>query len=98
MPLPPMHYVKQYSDDYIKRGLAPPPPVPLQANDSYSMFGNQFTAEDSIIASLDSQGIQRLYSTKDVDRKKELRKVNLNLESKSFNTCIQILPKIYHCN
>lgn len=79
MPLPPMQYVKQYSDDYIKRGLAPPPPPPLQANDSYSMFGNQFTAEDSIIASLESQGIRRLYSAKDVDRKKELRKLNQSI-------------------
>ena len=75
MPLPPMHYVKQYSDDCIKRGLQPPPPPALQPNESYSMFGHQFTAEDSIIASLESQGIRRLYSAKDVDRKKELRKV-----------------------
>jgi mediator of RNA polymerase II transcription subunit 7 len=81
-----MQYVKQYSDDYIKRGLAPPPPPPLQANDSYSMFGNQFTAEDSIIASLESQGIRRLYSAKDVDRKKELRKVNANLGLKNLKT------------
>merc|ERR1711981_80072 len=79
MPLPPMHYVKQYSEDYIKRGLAPPPPQPLQPNESYSMFGHEFTAEDSIIASLESQGIRRLYSTKDVDRKKELRKLNQSI-------------------
>ena len=75
MPLPPMHYVRQYSEDCLKRKLDPPPPAPLQANESYSMFGHQFTAEDSIIASLESQGIRRLYSAKDVDRKKELRKV-----------------------
>ena len=75
MPLPPMQYVKQYSEDCVKRGLQPPPPPPLQPNESYSMFGHQFTAEDSIIASLESQGIRRLYSAKDVDRKKELRKV-----------------------
>ena len=79
MPLPPMHYVKQYSEDYIKRGVAPPPPQPLQPNESYSMFGHQFTAEDSIIASLESQGIRRLYSAKDVDRKKELRKLNQSI-------------------
>jgi len=76
MPLPPMQYVKQYSEDCVKRGLQPPPPPPLQPNESYSMFGHQFTAEDSIIASLESQGIRRLYSAKDVDRKKELRKLN----------------------
>merc|ERR1712203_593679 len=79
MPLPPMQYVKQYSDDHVKRGLAPLPPTPLQPNESYSMFGHQFTAEDSIIASLESQGIRRLYSAKDVDRKKELRKLNQSI-------------------
>ena len=79
MPLPPMHYVKQYSDDHVKRGLSPLPPTPLQPNESYSMFGHQFTAEDSIIASLESQGIRRLYSAKDVDRKKELRKLNQSI-------------------
>lgn len=79
MPLPPMQYVKQYSDDYVKRGLVPPPPQPLQPNESYSMFGHQFTSEDSIIASLESQGIRRLYSAKDVDRKKELRKLNQSI-------------------
>ena len=41
------------------------------------MFGNVFTAEDCIVASLESQGIRRLISSaKDVDRKRELRKLN----------------------
>merc|ERR1711883_50049 len=66
-------------DDYMKRNLAPPPPRPLSPHESYSMFGHEFTAEDSIIASLESQGIRRLYSTKDVDRKKELRKLNQSI-------------------
>ena len=75
MPLPPMQYVKHYSEENAKRGNLPHPPAPLPPNESYSMFGHQFTAEDCIIASLESQGIRRLYSAKDVDRKKELRKV-----------------------
>ena len=79
MPLPPMQYVKQYGEDYIKRGLAPPPPPPLSANENYSMFGHQFTAEDCIISSLESQGIRRLYSAKNVDRKKELGKLNQSI-------------------
>jgi len=79
MPLPPMNYVKNYSDECMERDLAPPPPKPLKPNESYSMFGHEFTAEDSIIASLESQGIRRLYSTKDVDRKKELRKLNQSI-------------------
>jgi len=74
MPLPPMQYVKLYTDENVRRGTAPPPPAPLQ--DSYSMFGNVFTSEDCIIASLESQGIKRLYSAKDVDRKRELKKLN----------------------
>ena len=52
--------------------LAPPPPI----SDSYTMFGNVFTAEECIVASLESQGIRRLFSGKDDDRKKELKKLN----------------------
>merc|ERR1711997_2079 len=74
MPAPPMQYVKNYTDENVRRGTAPPPPQPL--SDSYTMFGNVFTAEDCIVASLESQGIRRLYSAKDVDRKRELRKLN----------------------
>ena len=74
MPAPPMQYVKNYTDENVRRGTAPPPPLPL--SDSYTMFGNVFTAEDCIVASLESQGIRRLYSAKDVDRKRELRKLN----------------------
>lgn len=74
MPNPPMQYVKHYTDENLRRGTAPPPPPPL--SDSYSMFGNVFTAEDCIVASLESQGIRRLYSAKDVDRKRELKKLN----------------------
>lgn len=74
MPIPPMQYVKLYTDENVRRGTAPQPPPPL--NDSYSMFGNVFTTEDCIVNSLESQGVRRLYSTKDVDRKRELKKLN----------------------
>ena len=40
------------------------------------MFGNVFTTEDCIVNSLESQGVKRLYSAKDVDRKRELKKLN----------------------
>jgi mediator of RNA polymerase II transcription subunit 7 len=40
------------------------------------MFGQPFSSEDCIVASLESQGIRRLYSAKEVDRKRELRKLN----------------------
>merc|ERR1711934_1270113 len=57
-------------------GITPPPPPPIN-KDNYSMFGQPFSADDTIIQSLESQGIRRLYpATKDVDRKKELHKLN----------------------
>lgn len=73
-PPPPMQYIKMYSDENVRRGVVPGPPPPIL--DSYTMFGHVFTAEDCIVASLESQGIRRLYSAKDVDRKRELRKLN----------------------
>merc|ERR1719361_2369351 len=40
------------------------------------MFGMTVNNDDAIIQSLESQGFKRLYSAKDIDRKKELRKLN----------------------
>merc|ERR1719361_1711259 len=40
------------------------------------MFGVTVNNDDAIIQSLESQGFKRLYSAKDIDRKKELRKLN----------------------
>merc|ERR1719219_870438 len=75
MPLPPEQYIKMYSDEHVAMGITPPPPPPIK--DNYSMFGQPFSADDTIIQSLESQGIRRLYpATKDVDRKKELHKLN----------------------
>jgi len=74
MPIPPMHYVKLYTDDNVKKGTVPKPPPPIQ--DTYSMFGMTVNNDDAIIQSLESQGFKRLYSSKDIDRKKELRKLN----------------------
>ena len=53
MPIPPMHYVKLYTDDNVKKGTAPKPPPPIQ--DSYSMFGMTVNNDDAIIQSLESQ-------------------------------------------
>merc|ERR1712059_40002 len=74
MPVPPMNFVKLYTDEAVKKGTAPKPPPPIQ--DTYSMFGVTVNNDDAIIQSLESQGIKRLYSAKDIDRKKELRKLN----------------------
>jgi mediator of RNA polymerase II transcription subunit 7 len=74
MPLPPMQFIMEYTDEAVRRGTAPLPPPPI--SDSYTMFGQPFSSEDCIVASLESQGIRRLYSAKEVDRKRELRKLN----------------------
>ncbi|KAJ8984596.1 hypothetical protein NQ317_006058 [Molorchus minor] len=76
LPLPPMQYVNQYTDDQIRRGRAPKPPPPIQ--DTYHMFGNAFNTEESIIRPLESQGIKRLYPLH-FDRRRELKKLNQSL-------------------
>lgn len=55
LPLPPVQYINNYTDELIRRGRAPKPPLPI--HDSYSMFGNQFNADDTIIRPLESQVI-----------------------------------------
>ncbi|XP_005112154.1 mediator of RNA polymerase II transcription subunit 7 isoform X1 [Aplysia californica] len=72
-PMPPMQYVNNYSDDNIKRGKAPQPPTPIQ--DSYSMFGAQYSADDAIIRPLEASGCRRLYPH-NYDHKRELKKLN----------------------
>lgn len=53
LPLPPMQYISHYTDENIRRGRTPrPPPV---IHDTYSMFGNTFNADDTIIRPLESQ-------------------------------------------
>jgi len=90
MPIPPMHYVKLFTDEAVKRGTAPKPPAPMQ--ETYSMFGVTINNDDAIIQSLESQGIKRLYSAKDIDRKKELRKLNHSILV-NFLDLIDILIK-----
>lgn len=55
LPLPPMQYINLYTDENIRRNRAPKPPLPC--HDTYSMFGNNFNADDSIIRPLDIQVI-----------------------------------------
>jgi len=90
MPVPPLQYVKLYTDENVKNNRAPKPPPPIQ--DTYSMFGVTINNDDAIIQSLESQGIKRLYSTKDIDRKKELRKLNHSILV-NFLDLIDILIK-----
>ncbi len=76
LPLPPSHYVDLYTDKAVATSSCPRPPPPL--SDTYSMFGAPLSAAEdaTVVQSLESQGIKRLYSAKDVDRKRELHKLN----------------------
>ncbi|KAG2455716.1 MED7 polymerase, partial [Polypterus senegalus] len=71
-----MQYIKEYTDENIRKGLAPKPPPPVK--DSYMMFGNQFQCDDLIIRPLESQGIERLHPMQ-FDHKKELKKLNMSI-------------------
>ncbi|XP_043925273.1 mediator of RNA polymerase II transcription subunit 7 [Protopterus annectens] len=76
LPLPPMQYVKEYTDENVRKGQAPKPPPPVK--DCYTMFGNQFQCDDLIIRPLESQGIERLHPLQ-FDHKKELKKLNMSI-------------------
>lgn len=90
LPLPPMQYINQYTDELIKRGRAPRPPPPI--HDQYSMFGNSFNTEEAIIRPLESQGIKRLYPLH-FDRRRELKKLNLSL----LANFLDLLDLLVHC-
>lgn len=76
LPPPPMQYIKEYTDENIRKGLVPKPPPPIR--DTYMMFGNQFQCDDLIIRPLESQGIERLHPMQ-FDHKRELKKLNMSI-------------------
>lgn len=76
LPLPPVQYINLYTDENVRRGRAPRPPPAI--HDTYSMFGNVFNADDTIIRPLEAQGIKRLYP-QHFDRRRELKKLNHSL-------------------
>ncbi|KAM9794932.1 mediator of RNA polymerase II transcription subunit 7 [Neosynchiropus ocellatus] len=76
LPPPPMQYIKEYTDENMRKGLVPKPPPPIR--DSYTMFGNQFQCDDIIIRPLESQGIERLHPMQ-FDHKRELKKLNMSI-------------------
>ena len=53
MPNPPMHYIRHYTEEGVRRATAPRPPPPIP--DTYSMFGITINNDDAIIQSLESQ-------------------------------------------
>lgn len=64
LPLPPMQYINQYTDEMIRRARAPRPPPPI--HDTYHMFGNSFNTEESIIRPLESQVSRYKYVTYEI--------------------------------
>lgn len=90
LPLPPMQYINQYTEEMIRRGRAPRPPPPI--HDQYQMFGVTFNTEESIIRPLESQGIKRLYPLH-FDRRRELKKFNQSL----FANFLDLLDLLVHC-
>ncbi|KAM9376268.1 mediator of RNA polymerase II transcription subunit 7 [Pholidichthys leucotaenia] len=93
LPPPPMQYIKEYTDENIRKGLAPKPPPPIR--DSYMMFGNQFQCDDLIIRPLESQGIERLHPMQ-FDHKRELKKLNMSILV-NFLDLLDILIKSPGC-
>lgn len=91
-PLPPMQFVNQYSDENVRRGRAPLPP-PILA-ETYTMFGNSFTADDLIIRPLESQGFKRLHP-QNYDHKRELKKLNHSILA-NFLDLLDVLIKAPH--
>ena len=73
LPLPPVQYIQNYTDERITNCTAPNPPAPN--DDNYTMFGRTFTPGDDIIRPLETQGLKRLHP-KSFDHKKELKKIN----------------------
>lgn len=76
LPPPPMQYIKEYTDENMRKCLVPKPPPPIR--DNYMMFGNQFQCDDLIIRPLESQGIERLHPMQ-FDHKRELKKLNMSI-------------------
>ncbi|KAH9422497.1 Mediator of RNA polymerase II transcription subunit 7 [Dermatophagoides pteronyssinus] len=76
-PLPPMRYIKQFTDINVRNRCTPLPPKPFIPG-SYLMFGQNITIDDTIIRSLESQGLRRLYP-REYDHKRELKKINASI-------------------
>lgn len=89
-PSPPMQYIDKYSDEAVNLGTAPKPPPPT-STEPYSMFGAPFFPNESIVRSLESQRVRRLYP-QNYDHKKELKKLNHSILT-NFLDLLDILVK-----
>lgn len=89
-PLPPSQYIDLYSDEAMENNTAPLPPAPI-AIEPYTMFGCPFFPNESIVRSLESQKVRRLYP-QNYDHKKELKRMNHSLLA-NFLDLLDILVK-----
>lgn len=89
-PDPPKQFIQLYSDENVVSGSCPLPPKPV-TDGTYSMFGTQITSDDSIIRSLEAQGMRRLYP-REFDHKRELKKMNHSILF-NFVDLIDVLAK-----
>ncbi|KAF6017192.1 MED7 [Bugula neritina] len=89
-PLPPSQYIDKYTDEAVAAGTAPKPPACI-VSEPYSMFGSPFFPNESIIRSLESQRVRRLYP-QNYEHKKELKKLNHSILT-SFLDLLDILVK-----
>ena len=55
LPLPSMKTYGLYTDENVRRGVAPPPPAVPPSGETYSMFGSAFCMDDPIIQPLEAQ-------------------------------------------
>ncbi|KPM06767.1 mediator of RNA polymerase II transcription subunit 7-like protein [Sarcoptes scabiei] len=76
-PLPPMRYIKQFTETNVRNRTIPIPPKPFSTG-SYLMFGQNIVIDDTIIRSLESQGLRRLYP-REFDHKREMKKINASI-------------------
>lgn len=76
-PAPPSRYMKLYTDANVRNRCTPPPPKPF-TNGQYLMFGQTIIIDDTIIRTLESQGLRRLYP-REYDHKRELKKINASI-------------------
>lgn len=89
-PEPPKQFIQLYSDENVVSSSCPLPPKPV-TDGTYTMFGTQITYDDSIIRSLEAQGMRRLYP-REFDHKRELKKMNHSILF-NFVDLIDVLAK-----
>ena len=90
-PEPPKQFIQLYSDEHVLNGSCPLPPKPVTDGGTYTMFGSQVTSDDSIIRSLEAQGMRRLYP-REFDHKRELKKMNHSILF-NFVDLVDVLAK-----